>query len=59
MRNMNSLWKKFVRTWWGRMIIGALIGGFGVLFVGVQDPAVFFLGMILGAAALFFLGRLQ
>jgi hypothetical protein len=41
------------------MVIGALIGGFTVAFVGVQEPAIFVLGMIIGAALLFFLGRLQ
>jgi hypothetical protein len=56
---LNSLWKKFTHSWWGRMVIGALIGGFTVAFVGVQEPAIFVLGMIIGAALLFFLGRLQ
>jgi hypothetical protein len=56
---LNSFWKKFVRSWWGRMLIGAFIGGFTVAFVGVQEPAIFLVGMILGAAVLFFLGRLQ
>ena len=59
MRNLNTLWKKIVQSWWGRMLIGAFIGGFCVAFVGVQEPAIFFLAMIIGAAALFFLGRLQ
>lgn len=59
MRNLNTLWKNFVRSWWGRMVIGALIGGFTVAFVGVQEPAIFLIGMAIGAAALFFLGRLQ
>jgi len=56
---LNNLWKKVARSWWGRMIIGALIGGFTVAFVGVQEPSIFLLGMIIGAALLFFLGRLQ
>jgi hypothetical protein len=59
MTMLNSLWKKFTRSWWGRTVIGALIGGFVVAFVGVQDPAIFVMGMIIGAALLFFLGRLQ
>jgi hypothetical protein len=56
---LNTLWKKFVRSWWGRMLIGAFIGGFTVAFVGVEEPAIFLLAMAIGAAALFFLGRLQ
>jgi len=59
MTMLNNLWKKVARSWWGRMIIGALIGGFTVAFVGVQEPSIFLLGMIIGAALLFFLGRLQ
>ncbi len=56
---LNSLWKKFSRSWWGRMLIGAVIGGFIVAFVGIQEPSIFVMGMIAGAALLFFLGRLQ
>lgn len=56
---LNSLWKRFVRSWWGRMLIGAAIGGFIVAFVGIQEPAIFVMGMIVGAALLFFLGRLE
>ncbi len=56
---LNSLWKKVSRSWWGRIVIGALIGGFIVAFVGVQDPVIFVVGMILGAGLVFFLGRLQ
>ncbi len=56
---LNSLWKKISRSWWGRIVIGALIGGFVVAFMGIQDPAIFGVGMILGAVLVFFLGRLQ
>ncbi len=56
---LNTLWKNFVRSWWGRMLIGAFIGGFTVAFVGVQEPAIFLLAMVIGAVALYFLGRLQ
>ena len=41
------------------MLIGAVIGGFIVAFVGIQEPAIFVMGMIAGAALVFFLGRLQ
>ncbi len=41
------------------MLIGAAIGGFIVAFVGIQEPAIFVMGMIVGAALLFFLGRLE
>ena len=59
MANLNTLWKKFARSWYGRMLIGALIGGFCVAFVGLEDPIIFFGAMLVGAVALFFLGRLQ
>ena len=59
MANLNTLWKKFARSWWGRMLIGAFMGALIVAFVNVQDPAIFLIGMIIGALALFFLGRLQ
>ena len=59
MRNLNSFWKMFVHSWWGRSLIGAFIGGFSVAFLGVQEPGIFLVGMLIGAVALFFLGRLN
>jgi hypothetical protein len=57
MRNIS--WKKLVQSWWGRLLIGAFIGGLLVAFSGIEEPAVFFGGMALGALVLFFLGRMQ
>lgn len=54
----NLPWKKWLRSWWGRSLVGAFIGGLLVAFSGLHDPAPFVWGMALGALALFFLGRL-
>ena len=52
-------WDKIIHSWWGRSLAGAVIGGFLVAFAGVNSPAIFVGGMILGAVAMFLLGRLQ
>ena len=52
-------WIKVIRSWWGRIIIGAFIGGVLMAWVSIQDPSMIFVGMVVGALALFFLGRLQ
>ncbi len=49
-------WKKIARTWWGRMLVGAFIGGLLVAFSNIQDPAWFIGGIIAGAFAMYFLG---
>jgi hypothetical protein len=51
-------WSKIARSWWGRIIMGAFIGGVLMAWVSIQDPSLIFVGMVIGAAALFFLGRL-
>ena len=48
-----------LQSWWGRSIAGAFLGGLLVAFSGVNEPAIFLLGMLAGAVALFLLGRLQ
>ncbi|MCC6191580.1 MAG: hypothetical protein IT318_21345 [Anaerolineales bacterium] len=50
-------WKKIIRSWWGRSLAGAFVGGLLVAFSGLDQPAVFILGMLVGAVALFLLGR--
>jgi len=45
-----------VRSWWGRLLIGAFIGGLLVAFSGIDEPIWFIGGMLAGAAALYFLG---
>lgn len=57
MRNVS--WKKLLQSWWGRSIAGAFLGGLLVAFSGVDEPIVFLLGMVVGAVALFLLGRLD
>jgi len=52
-------WKKMLQSWWGRSIAGAFLGGLLVAFSGVNEPAIFLIGMAVGAVALFLLGRLQ
>lgn len=54
-----SNWSKIITSWWARILAGAFVGGLLVVFAGVQDPTIFILGMIVGALALFFLGRLE
>ena len=50
-------WKKMLQSWWGRSLAGAFIGALLVAFSGVQEPAAFIAGMVVGALALYFLGR--
>lgn len=50
-------WQKIIRSWWGRMLAGAFIGGLLVAFSGIDQPVAFLLGMLVGAVVLFFLGR--
>ena len=50
-------WNKIIRSWWGRSLAGAFIGGLLVAFAGLDQPSVFLLGMAAGALALYFLGR--
>jgi hypothetical protein len=52
-------WEKIIRSWWGRSLAGAFIGGLLVAFANVNTPAIFVLGMIAGAVTLFLLGRLR
>ena len=52
-------WEKIIRSWWGRSLAGALIGGLLVAFANVNTPAIFVFGMIAGAVTLFLLGRLR
>ncbi len=52
----NIPWRKMVRSWWGRLLIGAFIGGLLVAFSGIDEPIWFLGGMLAGAAALYFLG---
>ncbi len=52
-------WKKMLQSWWGRCLAGAFLGGLLVAFSGVNEPGFFLVGMVLGALALFLLGRLE
>jgi hypothetical protein len=56
---MQKTWDKIIRSWWGRSLFGAFMGGLLVAMAQVNSPAIFLGGMIAGAAALFFLGRLR
>jgi hypothetical protein len=49
-------WKKIARSWWGRMLIGAFIGGLLVAFANIREPVMFIGGMFVGAFAMYFLG---
>ena len=52
-------WGKIIRSWWGRSLAGAFLGGLLVAFANINTPGIFLVGMILGAVTLFLLGRLQ
>ena len=52
-------WGKIIRSWWGRSIAGAFLGGLLVAFANINTPAIFIIGMVAGAITLFLLGRLQ
>jgi hypothetical protein len=53
---MRFSWKKLLRSWWGRSLAGAFVGGLLVAFSGIDQPSVFVIGMLLGALTLFLLG---
>mgnify|MGYP001172520198 CR=1 FL=1 len=55
----NNRYVKMLRSWWGRSLFGAFVGGLLVAWSGVDDPLIFFAGMAVGALGMFFLGRLQ
>jgi hypothetical protein len=50
---------KYLRTWWGRSLAGAFVGGLLVAFSGIDDPAWFLAVMAAGALVMYFLGRLE
>lgn len=55
----NNRYARWLRSWWGRMLFGAFIGGLLIAFSGIDNPTVFFTGMLVGAVIMFFLGRLE
>ncbi|MBP7692065.1 MAG: hypothetical protein KA764_09120 [Anaerolineales bacterium] len=55
----NNRYVKMLRSWWGRSLFGAFVGGLLISWSGVDEPVVFFGGMLLGALVLYFLGRLE
>ena len=50
---------RILRSWWGRSIAGALVGGLLVAFSGIDSAPAFAIGMAAGAIILFFLGQLK
>ena len=52
-------WKAWLQSWWGRLLAGAAVGTLLVGFSGIADPMAYLVGMVGGALALFFLGRLK
>jgi len=58
-RMRTNKYTKMLRSWWGRSLAGAFIGGLLVAFSGIEEPAWFFAGMAVGALALYILGRLE
>jgi hypothetical protein len=52
-------WGKIIRSWWGRSLAGAFLGGLLVAFANINTPGIFLIGMAAGAITLFLLGRLK
>lgn len=50
-------WKRMARSWWGRLLIGAFIGGIVVAFANIDSALIFVGGMIVGALVVFLLGE--
>jgi hypothetical protein len=50
-------WKRMARSWWGRLLIGAFIGGIVVAFANIDNALIFVGGMIVGALIVFLLGE--
>lgn len=49
-------WKKLARSWWGRLLIGAFIGGMVTAFANIDSGVIFVGGMVVGAVAVYLLG---
>jgi hypothetical protein len=45
------------RSWWGRLLIGAFIGGLVTSWASIDNATVFIGGMVVGALVVFFLGQ--
>lgn len=57
--NKSNRYVRMLRSWWGRSLAGAFIGGLVVAFAGIEEPAWFLVGMAVGALALYAVGRLE
>ena len=57
--NKSNKYVRILRSWWGRSLAGAFIGGLVVAFAGIEEPAWFLVGMFVGALALYAVGRLE
>jgi hypothetical protein len=52
-------WGKMLRSWWGRSLAGAVLGGLLMAFANINSGPAFLIGMAVGAVTLFLLGRLR
>ena len=50
---------RFITSPLGKLILGAGLGGLIVAFANIQDPVVFFAGMVIGVVVVFALGRIR
>lgn len=57
--NKSNKYVKMLRSWWGRSLAGAFIGGLVVAFAGIDEPVWFFAGMAAGALILYVVGRIE
>jgi hypothetical protein len=57
--NKSNKYVRILRSWWGRSLAGAFIGGLVVAFAGIEEPAWFLVGMFVGALALYVVGRIE
>lgn len=53
----NNKYYRMLRSWWGRLLLGAFIGGFAASLI--SDPWIFLIGVISGAVIVYFLGEIK
>lgn len=55
----DSRFGRFLSSPLGKVILGAGLGGLIVAFANIQDPVVFFAGMVIGVVVVFALGQIR
>jgi hypothetical protein len=55
--NPNGFFQRFVRSFLGQLVLGAVFGGLLIAFAGIKDPEWFLGGMLVGAITVVVLAR--